>query len=91
MTLAALVTKRCRDRNLKQYILKFEIKPSKENRIMKKRKIAKWIAISVAVTAVIAFAAGVAYELRSIKKLTVDIDDDEEPQADDLVEEAAEA
>lgn len=58
---------------------------------MKKRKIAKWIAISVAVTAVIAFAAGVAYELRAIKKLTVDIDDDEEPQADDLVEEVAEA
>ena len=52
---------------------------------MKKRNVAKWIAISVAITAAIAFAAGVAFELRAIKKLTVDIDNDEEPQADDLV------
>ena len=52
-----------------------------------KKKVAKWIAISIAITAVVAFAAGVAYELRAIKKLTVDIDDDEEPQADDLLEE----
>ncbi|MBQ4274361.1 MAG: hypothetical protein IJB94_05260 [Clostridia bacterium] len=57
----------------------------------KKKKVAKWIAISLAITAVVAFAAGVAYELRAIKKLTVDIDDDEEPQADDLLEEATEA
>lgn len=54
---------------------------------MKKRTIAKWIIASVAVTAVAAFAAGVAFELRAIRKLTVDIDNDEEPQADDLVEE----
>ena len=56
-----------------------------------KKKVAKWIAISIAITAVVAFAAGVAYELRAIKKLTVDIDNDEEPKADDLIEEAAEA
>ncbi len=56
-----------------------------------KKKVAKWIAISLAITAVVAFAAGVAYELRAIKKLTVDIDNDEEPKADDLIEEAAEA
>ncbi len=57
---------------------------------MKKKTVAKWIAASIAITAVIAFAVGVAYELRAIRKLTVDIDNDEEPQADDLVEEAAE-
>ena len=54
---------------------------------MKKSTIANWIIASVAVTAVVAFAAGVAFELRAIKKLTVDIDNDEEPQADDLIEE----
>jgi hypothetical protein len=57
---------------------------------MKKKTIAKWIVASVAVTAVVAFVAGVAFELRAIKKLTVDIDNDEEPQAEDLIEEAAE-
>ena len=54
---------------------------------MKKSTVAKWIIASVAVTAVAAFAAGVVFELRAIKKLTVDIDNDEEPQADDLTEE----
>lgn len=54
---------------------------------MKKSTVAKWIIASVAITAVAAFAAGVAFELRAIKKLTVDIDNDEEPQADDLTEE----
>ena len=54
---------------------------------MKKRTVAKWIIASVAATAVVAFVAGVAFELRAIKKLTVDIDNDEEPQADDLLEE----
>ena len=49
------------------------------------------MAFTCAITAVVAFAAGVAYELRAIKKLTVDIDNDEEPKADDLIEEAAEA
>ena len=57
---------------------------------MKKRSVAKWIIASIAITAVAAFAAGVAFELRAIKKLTVDIDNDEEPQAEDLVEEVAE-
>ena len=56
---------------------------------MKKKTVAKWIVASVAVTAVVAFIAGVAFELRAIKKLTVDIDNDEEPQAEDLVEEEA--
>lgn len=54
---------------------------------MKKRTVAKWIIASVAITAVAAFVAGVAFELRAIKKLTVDIDNDEEPQAEDLIEE----
>ena len=65
---------------------------------MKKSTIANWIIASVAVTAVVAFAAGVAFELRSIKKLTVDLDNEDEPQADDfdlveaeVVEEVAEA
>ena len=57
---------------------------------MEKKTIAKWIIASIAVTAVAAFVAGVAFELRAIRKLTVDIDNDEEPQADDLIEEAAE-
>ena len=57
---------------------------------MDKKKVAKWIIASVAITAVAAFAAGVAFELRAIRKLTVDIDNDEEPQADDLIEEASE-
>ena len=57
---------------------------------MDKRTVAKWIVASVAITAVAAFVAGVAFELRAIRKLTVDIDNDEEPQAEDLVEEAEE-
>lgn len=58
---------------------------------MKKSTVAKWIIASVAVTAVAAFVAGVAFELRAIRKLTVDIDNDEEPQAEDLIaEETAE-
>ncbi len=57
---------------------------------MKKSTIAKWIIASVAITAVAAFAAGVAFELRAIRKLTVDIDNDEEPQADLEEEEAVE-
>ena len=57
---------------------------------MDKKKVAKWIIASVAITAVAAFVAGVAFELRAIRKLTVDIDNDEEPQAEDLVEEATE-
>ena len=57
---------------------------------MDKKTVAKWIVASIAITAVAAFVAGVAFELRAIKKLTVDIDNDEEPQAEDLIEEAAE-
>ena len=57
---------------------------------MDKKTVAKWIVASLAITAVAAFVAGVAFELRAIKKLTVDIDNDEEPQADDLIAEAAE-
>ncbi len=51
---------------------------------MKKSTIAKWVVASVAFTAVAAFTAGVIYELRAIKKLTVDIDNDEEPKAEEL-------
>ncbi len=51
---------------------------------MNKNTIAKWVAASIAFTAVAAFTAGVIYELRAIKKLTLDIDDDEEPRAEDL-------
>ena len=58
---------------------------------MDKKTVAKWIVASLAITAVAAFVAGVAFELRAIRKLTVDIDNDEEPKADDLIEEAAEA
>ena len=43
---------------------------------MKKSTVAKWIIASVAITAVAAFVAGVAFELRAIRKLTVDIDND---------------
>ena len=57
---------------------------------MDKKTVAKWIVASIAITAVAAFVAGVAFELRAIRKLTVDIDNDEEPQAEDLVEEAEE-
>ena len=57
---------------------------------MDKKTVAKWIVASIAITAVAAFVAGVAFELRAIRKLTVDIDTDEEPQAEDLVEEAEE-
>ena len=64
---------------------------------MKKNSVAKWVILSTAVTAVAAFAAGVAYELHAIKKLTVDIDRDEEPaapaeeEAAEVTEEPAEA
>ncbi len=51
---------------------------------MKKTTIAKWVVASLAFTAVTAFTAGVIYELRSIKKLTLDIDNAEEPQAEAL-------
>ena len=51
---------------------------------MKKSTIVKWILGSVAATAATAFAVGVALELKAIKKLTVDTDTDEEPQACDL-------
>ena len=48
---------------------------------MKKSTLAKWIIGTAAITAFVAFTAGVIYELVSIKKLTLDIDSDEEPQA----------
>lgn len=51
---------------------------------MKKSTIAKWVVASVAFTAVAAFTAGVIYELRAIKKLTLDIDNEEEPQAEEI-------
>lgn len=57
---------------------------------MKKSTIVKWVVLSTALTAVAAFTAGVAYELYTIKKLTLDIDDEEEPTAEPA-EETAEA
>ncbi len=57
---------------------------------MKKSTVVKWIVLSTAVTAAAAFAAGVAYELRSIKKLTVDIDEDDEMKSDSVDENDAE-
>ena len=56
-----------------------------------KNSAAKWVAISTIVTEAVAFAAGVAYELHAIKKLTVDIDsDDEETEAPEETEEIVE-
>lgn len=55
---------------------------------MKKSTVIKWIVLSTAITAAAAFAAGVAYELRSIKKLTVDIDEDDEEGKSDVADES---
>jgi hypothetical protein len=56
-----------------------------------KNSAAKWVALSTIVTAAVAFAAGVAYELHAIKKLTVDVDvDDEETAAPEETEEIVE-
>ena len=60
----------------------------KEILIMKKSTIVKWVALSTALTAAAAFTAGVAYELHTIKKLTLNIDDEEEPVAEVLAEDA---
>ena len=60
---------------------------------MKNNSAVKWVVLSTAVTAVVAFAAGVAYELRAIKKLTVDIDEDDETENEsdeEVVEEVIE-
>ena len=59
---------------------------------MKNNSVAKWVVLSTVVTAAVAFAAGVAYELHSIKKLTVDIDadDDETAASEEVVEEIVE-
>jgi hypothetical protein len=53
---------------------------------MDKKKVAKWIIASVAITAVAAFVAGVAFEVRAIKKMNIDMENDEEPKADDFIE-----
>ena len=55
-----------------------------------KNSAAKWVVLSTVVTAAVAFAAGVAYELHSIKKLTVDVDEDEENTASEETEEVVE-
>lgn len=54
---------------------------------MKKGTVAKWIVGSVFAAAATAFAVGVALELKAIRKLTVDVDSDEEPKASDLAAE----
>lgn len=56
-----------------------------------KNSAVKWVVLSTAITAAVAFAAGVAYELHAIKKLTVDIDgDDENDDASEETEEVLE-
>lgn len=59
---------------------------------MKNNSAAKWVVLSTVATAAVAFAAGVAYELRQIKKLTVDIDADDEndEETEEVVEEIVE-
>ena len=62
---------------------------------MKKSTVTKWIVASVGFTAVAAFTAGVIYQIRAIKKLSVNIDEEEEaatdaPVAEEIAEEAAE-
>lgn len=53
---------------------------------MDKKKVAKWIIASVAVTAVAAFVAGVAFEVRALKKMNVNMENDVEPKADDFID-----
>jgi len=53
---------------------------------MKNNSAAKWVVLSTIATAAVAFAAGVAYELRQIKKLTVDIDADDENEGEETEE-----
>ncbi len=57
---------------------------------MKNNNTAKWIVAAVAFTAVAAFTAGVLYELNAIRKLTLDIDDEDEPLAEDILAEIEE-
>ncbi len=56
---------------------------------MSKGSIAKWVAASIGFTAVAAFTAGVIYQIHAIKKLSVNIDEEEEA-ADQAVEEIVE-
>lgn len=53
---------------------------------MTKGSVAKWVAASIGFTAVAAFTAGVIYQINAIKKLSVDIDEEEEATADVAVE-----
>ncbi|MBQ9773612.1 MAG: hypothetical protein IJW30_03010 [Clostridia bacterium] len=58
---------------------------------MNKSTVTKWIVASVGFAAVAAFTAGVIYQLRAIKKLSVNIDEEEENEAEaTAVEEGAE-
>ena len=54
---------------------------------MTKGSVAKWVAASIGFTAVAAFTAGVIYQINAIKKLSVDIDEEDEAAADEAVEE----
>lgn len=56
---------------------------------MKKSTVAKWIAASVGFTAVAAFAAGVIYQINAIKKLSVNIDEEEELPVENVEQDAA--
>ncbi|MBQ9784947.1 MAG: hypothetical protein IJW29_05560 [Clostridia bacterium] len=53
---------------------------------MSKGSIAKWVAASIGFTAVAAFTAGVIYQINAIKKLNVNIDEDEDEAAEEVVE-----
>ena len=56
---------------------------------MKKNSVAKWVAASVGFTAVAAFAAGVIYQINAIKKLSVNIDEEEEAPVENVEQDAA--
>ncbi len=56
---------------------------------MSKGTIAKWVVASIGFTAVAAFTAGVIYQINAIKKLNVDLDEEEEA-ADEAAEEIVE-
>ena len=55
---------------------------------MSKGSIAKWVVASIGFTAVAAFTAGVIYQINAIKKLNVNIDEEDEvdENAEEIVE-----
>lgn len=59
---------------------------------MKKGSVTKWVLASIGFTAVAAFTAGVIYQIRAIKKLSVDIDEEDPNEVgdEDVTQEAVE-